>query len=119
MAEVIMHGLPDVTLKGSAAHNVPRSVLSFHMTHICGIYTSAIIQLFLMIHCMWKLLVYTGVQHYIHFARKLILEPKYESHTGRRFNDNWVDSHDESKSLKITFPVEVFDHLLAYTLDAA
>ena len=41
---VIMHGRPDVTLVGSAAHYVSRLVLSLPMINVCGIDTSATIQ---------------------------------------------------------------------------
>ena len=50
MTEVTMHGRPDVTLVESAAHYVSRSVLSFPMKNLCGIHTSATIQLVLMFH---------------------------------------------------------------------
>ena len=60
--------------------------------------------------CMWKFVDYMG-QHYIHFTTQLTLEPKYAPYNGRSFSDHWVDSYDESKSFKIIFPVEVWDHL--------
>ena len=48
-AVVIMHGRPDVTLVGSAAHYVSRSVLSFPMINVCGSQISATIQVVLII----------------------------------------------------------------------
>ena len=50
MAEVIMHGRPDVTLVVGAAHHVSRWVISFLLTKAYGIHTSTTIQLNLIIH---------------------------------------------------------------------
>ena len=34
-----------------------------------------------------------------------------------RFSDRCVGAHDESKSFKLSFSIEVSDNMLAYTLD--
>ena len=50
MAEVTMHGRPDVTLVERAAHHVSRSFFFLPQENVCGIHTSATIQLALIIH---------------------------------------------------------------------
>ena len=75
-AVVIMHGWPDVTLVGSAAHYVSRSVLSFPMikrlwkSNLCNNSSG-----FDNPGCMWKLVVYRD-RHYIHFCHRANLGTK-------------------------------------------
>ena len=50
VAEVIMHGRPEVTLVDGAAYNMFRSVISLLLANVCGIHTCTTIQLVFINH---------------------------------------------------------------------
>ena len=68
---VIMHGRLDVTLLGFAAHDV----LSLRLANVCGIHIPTMIQLTLIIRSVQGCNI-------ISTSPQLILEPKFNSHTG-------------------------------------
>ena len=98
MAEVIMHGRPDVT----SVNSTLRVLLNSFLPHenVCGIHTSATIQLVLIIRVACESSWSTRVQHYTYFVTKVIFRAKvWVSATIA-----WVDLQDESKSFKIICP---------------
>ena len=67
--------------------------------------------------CMWKFVVYRG-QHHIQFTTQLTLEPKYAPIPDGVSATTWSIHMTNPNNLKSFFPVEVWDHLIAYSLDA-
>ena len=86
------------------AHYVSRSVLTFPLTNVCEIRTSATIQMVLIIHVAWKERGLQGCNIISispkswSWSQSLILALSMPS-----FSDHWVDSHDESRSFRMNF----------------
>ena len=118
MRQIIMHGR-----RGPTRCNVSRGRITWCLDHtlpsarqsLWNLYIRNILIGFDNSHSIGKPVVYRGV-----ILLPLLHRADVETKVwflSRPRRDHWVGSRDESKYLKLSFSVEVWDNILTYTLD--